>query len=147
MTAGQVEAGVDGLAAIIGTWKGTGATGAMVLSTCAWTPQHVAVVCDQTISPADGERHVTNVYAFNAVDKRYVFYSLGKPGEPIQAVPLTIAGHVWTYGGARPPDGGLIYRTINDFEKASSYTWKIQSSRDGAAWTTIVEGTSTRASP
>jgi hypothetical protein len=57
-----------------------------------------------------------------------------QPGATIHAVPLTISGHVWTYGGVARGDDGVFYRTINDFSSSGSYSWRQESSRDSVHW-------------
>lgn len=145
---GVVAAGGGGAAAlqpIVGTWK-SDAGGVSAVSACAWTPQHLAVVCDQTIATPQGVRHATNLYTYDSTQNRYVYYGVNAAGQVVNPVPLAIDGNVWTYGGQAGPDG-VIYRTINDFSAGSSYTWERQSSRDGKTWTRLAGGTSERVAP
>jgi len=138
--------GLEALNAIVGTWQSNVVDERSARSTCVWTPQHLAVICDQTISTPQGPRHATNLYTFNAEQKRYVYYGVNTAGQPIAPVPLSIDGVVWVYGGGEPSADGVTYRTVNDFSGKTFYTWQRQSSRDGKAWTTLTGGRAERVS-
>lgn len=138
--------GAAALQPIVGTWRNEGGTVSAV-SACEWTPQRLAVVCDQTITTPQGVRHATNLYAYDSAQNRYVYYGVNSVGQVVNPVPLTIQGAVWTYGGQQGGPDGVTYRTINDFSAASSYTWERQSSRDGKTWTTLAGGKSVRVAP
>ncbi|HKW02736.1 MAG TPA: serine hydrolase domain-containing protein [Vicinamibacterales bacterium] len=136
--------GANALGAIVGTWQSDVTNGTSARSACAWTPQHAAVVCDQTVTTPQGVQHATNLYSYDPASGRYVYYGLNRVGDVVNPVPLTIEGAIWTYGGQSAGPDGVTYRTINDFSAGTSYTWKRQSTRDGTTWTTIAEGRSTR---
>ena len=137
--------GADALAPIVGTWQSNVTNGRSARSSCAWTPVHTAVVCDQTITSPDGEQHATDLFTFDAATRKYVFYLLMHPGDAMQPVPLKIEGQQWIYGGDKPGPDGVTYRTVNDFAEApDAYSWTRQSSTDGRTWKTIAGGRSTR---
>jgi hypothetical protein len=54
--------GVEALAAIVGTWQSDVVDGRSALSNCVWTPQHAAVLCEQTITSQAGVRHALNLF-------------------------------------------------------------------------------------
>lgn len=142
-SAGQGR-GVDALGAIVGVWQSDVTNGVSSKSSCAWTPQHNAVVCDQAVTTPQGEQHTTNIYAFDPTANQYVFYSVNKPGDTLRPVALSISGSIWIYGGQTPDADGVTYRTVNDFTAGSSYTWRRESSRDGKTWTIVAQGRSER---
>ncbi|HVX40257.1 MAG TPA: hypothetical protein VHB25_11850 [Gemmatimonadaceae bacterium] len=129
---------------IVGTWQSDTTGGTSALSSCAWTPRHLAVVCDQRISMPDGTtRAVTNVFA-SRPDGGYVLYGITAPGAPLTPVPLAIENHRWVYGGTAPDDRDVRHRTVNDFTAGDTYVWRAESSTDGEHWTASAHGRSTR---
>ncbi len=134
------------LDAIVGTWQSDTVGGAWALSACARSPQGTAVVCEQTITLPDGVHHAVNVFTVDSAAGRYAYYGITRPGAPVRAVPLAIAGRVWTYGGLEPAPDSVYYRTVNDFSGGpGGYTWRAESSRDGVHWTVQAHGRETRA--
>ena len=102
------------------------------------------MLCEQTITAPAGVRQAFSLLTFNPVERKYVFYSLGRPGDPMRPVPLAISGRIWTYGGLTPGPDSTRYRTVNDFSAAGSYTWRQESSRDGKKWEAGMHGQSRR---
>ena len=136
--------GADALGALVGVWQSDTTNGNSALSSCAWTPQRGAVLCEQTITTPGGERHALNLFTFNTGTGSYSFYILGQPGDPMRPVALTIKGKIWIYGGQSPDPDGRTNRTVNDFSAGSSYTWRQESSSNGAQWTGGAHGQSRR---
>lgn len=133
------------LDAIVGTWQSDTVGGVWAISSCARSPQGSAVVCEQTITTPAGVRHAVNVYAADVAGGRYVYYGITQPGAAVRAVPLVIAGQVWTYGGLERAPDSLYHRTINDFSSGpDGYAWRAESSRDGVTWTVQAQGRATR---
>ena len=137
-------AGVEDLAAIIGTWQSDVVDGRSAVSSCVWTPQRTAVLCEQTITSQSGVRHALNLFTFDPAQPAYYLYVVPQPGQPAVAVPIAIEGTRWIYGGAPTAAGQRRYRTINDFSKPDSYDWWTESSDDGAHWTRVAGGRSVR---
>ncbi|GEM_PF-2870128 len=136
--------GLDALDAITGVWQSDTVDGVSARSQCAWTPGHLAVVCDQAIRTPSGDRADLNLFTFAAATGKYALYHLSPRGGPMQPVPLAIQGHIWTYGGDAPSQDGKWYRTINDFTAGTTYTWRAESSSDGTTWTVGAHGSSRR---
>ena len=136
--------GVEALGAIVGVWQSDTTDGNSALSSCAWTPQRGAVLCEQTITTPGGERHALNLFTFNSTTGSYSFYVLGQPGDPMRPVALAIKGKIWIYGGQAPGPDGRTYRTVNDFSAPGSYTWRQESSSGGEQWTAGAHGQSRR---
>jgi hypothetical protein len=128
---------------IVGVWQSEATDGPEVRSSCSWTPQHLAVVCDQTIVAPDGTHHAVNLFTAND-NGGYTLYVMTQPGAALRPVPLTIDGTLWTYGGTAPDQNGVTRRTINDFSPAGAYLWRTESSRDGEHWTTLAHGRNRR---
>jgi hypothetical protein len=144
----QPPPGVDALADIVGAWQSDTTNGTSALSICAWTPQRSGVVCDQTISTPRGEQHALDLFTLDRAAGKYVFYVLGRPGDAMNPVSLSIDRHVWIYGGQQRSPNGAFTRTVNDFTRSDAYTWRVESSTDGEHWAEGAHGQSRRiASP
>jgi hypothetical protein len=137
--------GVEALAAIVGTWQSDVVDGRSALSDCVWTPQHAAVLCDQTITAPAGMRHALNLFTFDPASSKYFLYVVQPPGSVTTPVTIAIEGTRWIYGGEAAAAGQRRFRTINDFADRNSYTWWTESSDDGEHWMRITGGRSTRA--
>ena len=120
---------------IVGVWQSDTTAGNSALSDCAWTPQHGAVICEQTISTPTGIRHAQNLFTVDLRGNRFAFYGLSQPGDPMRPVPLSIDSHIWIYGGTAPDSPVTWSRTVNDFNATGTYTWRQESSLDGQHWT------------
>jgi hypothetical protein len=105
------------------------------------------VLCEQTITTPDAVRHALSVFTFDAGAGKFVFYTLGQPGDAMRPVPLAIDRHIWIYGGQTADNSGKFYRTVNDFTAltaSDSYSWHLESSTDGEHWTPGIGGKSKR---
>jgi len=136
--------GIDALGDIVGVWQSDTTNGTSALSGCAWTAQHGAVLCEQTITTPGGVRHALSLFTFDAAAEKFVFYTLGQPGDAMRPVPLTIDRHIWIYGGQARDANGNWSRTVNDFTAKDSYAWRLESSTDGERWTPGIHGASKR---
>lgn len=146
-SAASLQPGVEALGAIVGTWRSDTVNGRSALSSCQWTPQHLAVLCDQTITSGADVRHALNVFTVDSATSRYFLYVIAQPGMPATATTIAIEGSRWTYGGGPTVAGQRRTRTINDFSQNDSYTWWTESSDDGEHWTRIAGGRSVRVRP
>ena len=145
MSVGAATApGVDALGDIVGVWQSDTTNGTSALSSCAWTAQHGAVLCEQTITTPGGVRHALSLFTFDPGAGRFVFYTLGQPGDQMRPVALTIDRHIWIYGGQARDANGNWSRTVNDFTAKDSYSWRVESSTDGERWTPGIHGASKR---
>ncbi len=136
--------GAAALGVLAGTWQSDTVNGVSALSRCGWTPAGGALVCEQTITMPDGERHALNFFMPDSSGRRYVFYVLQRPGDPLRPVPLTINGRIWVYGGLEAGPDGTWHRTVNDFTAGSTYTWRQESSSDGTHWIAGTQGRARR---
>ena len=136
--------GAEALAAIVGTWQSDVVEGRSALSSCVWTPQRTAVLCEQTIRSKSEVRHALNLFTFDPTTSRYYLYVVPQPGKPVATVTIAIEGTRWIYGGEPAAGAQRRFRTINDFSKPDSYTWWTESSDDGEHWTRVTGGRSVR---
>jgi hypothetical protein len=138
------RATVEALSDIVGTWQSDTTNGTSALSTCAWTPQHGAVICEQTLTTPNGVHRALNMFTFEPAAGKFFFYVLGQPGDEMRAVSLAIERHVWIYGGQTRGPNGSYSRTVNDFTAKDSYSWQVETSSDGERWTPGLHGKSMR---
>jgi len=139
--------GAEPLGAIVGVWQSDATQGISARSTCDWSPQGTAVICDQAITTVAGVQHVLNFFTHNSKTGAFVFYIVPNPGDTLTPVPLGINGLIWTYGGLSPAPNGKWFRTINDFSKKDEYSWRLETSDDGTSWRTANGGRSQRVLP
>ena len=135
---------VESLASIVGVWQSDTSNGTSAVSNCAWTATHTAVLCDQIVTTPKATLHALSLFTFDPAAKKFVFYGLSHPGDPMKPTPLSIDGKTWIYGGLTKEQDGKYYRTLNEFEAGDSYKWRSQSSSDGKAWTVDAQGKSVR---
>jgi hypothetical protein len=140
----QTPRSVEALGAIVGVWQSDTVEGTAAVSSCAWTPRHGAVICEQLIRSGSTESRALDLYTFDAASGKYLFYLLQQPGEAMRPTPLAVNGRIWAYGGDRAAPDGKWYRTINDFSDTDSYSWKLETSANGKDWTPGLHGRSRR---
>ncbi len=141
---GPQPTGVEGLAPIVGTWQSDVVDGRSALSSCVWTPQRTAVLCEQTITSQSNVRHALNLFTFDPGASRYYLYVVPQAGKPVATVTIAIEGTRWIYGGEPAAGAQRRFRTINDFSTPDSYSWWTESSDDGEHWTRVTGGRSVR---
>lgn len=138
--------GAQALTPILGRWQSDTTDGNSALSDCRRTPQGGGVLCEQTVTTPTGVRHVESLFTFDSTS-RYFLYVVSAPGDTVQAVPITISGPTWTYGGTEPASNGKWWRTINEFPGGTTYSWRLESSGDGKAWSRVMGGRSRLGAP
>jgi hypothetical protein len=131
---------------ILGVWQSDTVGGMSARTTCAHSPLGAAIVCEQRITAPDGEHRALNFFLADSASNGYLYYGLPQPGLPMTPTRLTIANHVWTYGGQMQRDSSY-YRTLNDFSAGNAYVWRQEKSRDGVHWTVMREGRVMRVKP
>ncbi len=132
------------LGAIVGEWQSDTVGGVSARTSCAWSPYHAGVLCEQHLTTPKGATTALDLFTSDSASKRYNLYVLQKSGEPMTPVPFTIAGSRWTYGGTAASADGRYYRTVNEFRDANAYTWRQEVSSDGKAWSEGIHGKNLR---
>lgn len=150
-TAGQADVGQ--LSRLIGTWDGRGtfvdtayshAGTANAVTTCAWSNDHVFVICQQRVVMNQNPTSDVAVYTFDAAKKKYHFYSIGVAS--VNVTQLSVDAVTMTYTDAFT-DGAkrVATRTLNVWENPGRYAWRAEYSLDGGtAWTLMGSGTATK---
>lgn len=118
------------------------------VSNCAWSPDHIFVVCDQNVV-ADGKpSRDLSVYAFNPENGSYHFFGLSPEGDRPRTGEVTISpdGARWEYLSKVDIKGkSTQFRTINVFRDADHIDWWSEySTDDGAHWIKMGGGNEAR---
>lgn len=140
-----------------GKWVGSGqfvdsafskANSASATTKCAWSPDHVFVVCDQDIVFGGQPMHDLSIYAFAPKDGKYYFYgiSLGQEKARNTALDITDGGNRWVYSSTNEIQGKQVqFRTTNQFHGDDAVEWWTEFSTDsGKTWTKTGSGNEKR---
>ena len=113
-------------------------TGSSV-TTCAWSPEHVFVVCDQAVTDAGEAQAFLSIYAFDPKTSTYHFFGLSPEGGSARLGDVTISndGAHWEYlMKTEIKDKPVWFRTINQFKGNDQVDWWSEYSTDaGQHWT------------
>jgi hypothetical protein len=140
-----------------GKWVGNGqfvdsayssANKASAVTTCAWSPDHVFVICDQDINFGGTPMRDLSIYAFAPKTSKFYFYgiSLGQEKPRNTGLEITDNGNRWVYSSSDEIKGKTVeFRTINQFQTSDAVQWWTEFSADsGRTWTKTGEGKETR---
>lgn len=140
-----------------GKWVGSGqfvdsayskANTASATTKCAWSPDHVFVVCDQDIVFGGQPMRELSIYSFVPKTARYYFYgiTLGEEKARNTAVEISDNGQRWVYRNTTEIQGKEIqFRTTNQFHGNDIVEWWTEFSADeGKTWTKTGSGKETR---
>jgi hypothetical protein len=140
-----------------GKWVGSGqfvdsdyskANTASATTKCAWSPDHVFVICDQDIVFGGQPMRDLSIYTFSPKTSKYYFYgiSLGEEKARNTAIDITDNGTRWIYSSTNEINGKPVqFRTTNQFHGNDTVEWWTQFSiDDGKTWTKTGSGKETR---
>jgi hypothetical protein len=118
------------------------------VNNCAWSPDHVFVVCDQDISMNGKPDRALSIYAFDPEKKAYHMYGMSPAGERPRLTDLTISpdGNRWEYLGKAEISGKTVqFRTVNVFHDPDHVEWWSEYSNDGGThWVKMGDGKESR---
>jgi len=140
-----------------GKWVGDGkivdsdyskATAVSGITACAWSPDHIFVVCDQAITANGQPDRALSIYAFDPEKSAYHMFGMSPAGERPRVTELTITpDHSrWEYLGKADIKGKTVeFRTVNVFHDDDHVEWWSEySTDDGAHWVRTGEGKESR---
>ena len=140
-----------------GRWAGEGklvdseyskATAVSGITQCAWSPDHVFVICDQDNTIGGKASRDLSVYAFDAENSSYQMFGMSPGDKHPRVTELSIgADHSrWEYLGKAEISGKAVeFRTVNVFRDDDHVDWWSEYSTDeGAHWIKMGEGKETR---
>lgn len=124
------------------------ASTASATTKCAWSPDHVFVICDQDILFGGQPMRDLSIYSFAPKSGKYYFYgvSLGEEKPRTTALDVADNGNRWTYSSTNDIQGKSVqFRTTNQFHGNDSVEWWSEfSTDDGKTWTKTGSGKETR---
>ena len=140
-----------------GKWSGEGSmvntefSKAMTVSgvtTCAWSPDHIFVICDQAVKANDKPGRQLSLYGYDPDAGKFHFYGLS-PSEATARTPqleVSRDGNRWEYLNTEDIKGKAVrFRTVNIFHDADHVEWWSDYSADGGQhWTKMGQGTESR---
>jgi hypothetical protein len=115
---------------------------------CAWSPDHVFVICDQDIDFGGTPMRDLSIYSFAPKTNKFYLYgiSLGEEKPRNTSLDITGNGDHWVYLSAQEIKGKNVqFRTTNQFHGNDTVEWWSEFSSDGGKiWTKTGEGKETR---
>ena len=117
-------------------------------SRCAWSPDHIFVVCDQEVLVDGKSERNLGVYSFDPKTSAYHYVELSPEGRRPQLSDLIISpdGNRWEYRGTEEVNGKTVqFRSVNEYAGPDHITWWSEYSTDGGQhFTKMNSGTETR---
>ena len=158
LAAAQATSGADVISRWIGgKWVGSGqfvdsdfskANKTSAVTTCAWSPDHIFVVCDQDINFGGTPMRDLSIYAFATKTNKFYFYgiSLGQENPHNAKLDISDDGNHWVYFSTDDIKGKSVqFRTVDQFHGKDAVDWRSEFSADGGkTWTKTGEGKETR---
>lgn len=121
---------------------------ASAITKCAWSPDHIFVVCDQDINFGGTPMRDLSVYTFAPKTNKFYFYgiSLGEEKPRNTALDISPNGERWVYSSTEDIKGKSVqFRTTNQFRNNDTVEWWTDFSTDGGkSWLKTGEGTESR---
>ncbi len=118
------------------------------VSNCAWSPDHIFVVCDQANTVNGKAERDLSIYAFDPEKTEYHMFGMSPGGGTPRVTELTISpDHSrWEYLGSAEISGKTVqFRTVNIFHDNDHVDWWSEYSTDGGAhWVKMGEGKESR---
>jgi hypothetical protein len=144
---------VDQLDRFAGTWQTQGsfvttpyskAATATGTTNCAWSKDHLFMICQQSNVLGGKEDHAVAVYTYDDGVQHYRFYNMHPRNS--SSGTITIAGDTVSYPFSFDDGGKTVdIRTLNVWTSPNAYTWKTEYSTDGKkTWALMASGTSTK---
>jgi len=146
---------IDQLDRFAGTWQTQGtfvetpystAGSATGTATCAWSTDHLYMICQQSNVLAGKQDDDVAIYSYDDASQAYKFYSVRASRSTTATI--TIDKNTVTYPFSFTNNGETVsIRTLNEWTGPDSYTWRSEFSTDlGKTWTLMASGTSQRTS-
>lgn len=156
--ADNAKPGVDALGRWVGgKWPGEGkmldtdyskAATVSFVSNCAWSPEHVFVICDQTITANGKPDRALSIYGFDPEKSAYHMFGMSPAGERPRVTELVISPDQsrWEYLGKTEISGKPVeFRTVNIFRDNDHVEWWSEYSTDqGQHWIRMGGGKESR---
>lgn len=140
-----------------GKWSGSGdmtetdyshAISVTFVTNCAWSPNHVVVICDQVVNAKNKPDREIAIYSYDPEGKQFHFYEFS-PDQPKPRTPDLVIrsdGRHWEYLNTATIKGKDVkFRTTNNFVSKDEVEWWTDYSVDGGEkWIKMGGGKETR---
>ena len=118
------------------------------MSRCGWSPDHIFMICDQSLLVDGKPDRELSVYVFDAESGKFHFYGLSPQGGRPHMTEIDISpdGTHWVYHNTSEIKGKPVqFRTINEFRNPDYIEWWSEYSTDeGQHWTKMGGGSEKR---
>jgi hypothetical protein len=118
------------------------------VTNCAWSPDHIFVICDQNNTIDGKPERDLSVYAFDPEKGTYRMFGMSPGGGRPRVTELSISSdhNRWEYLGKAEISGKQVeFRTVNVFRDNDHVDWWSEySTDDGAHWVRMGEGKESR---
>jgi len=118
------------------------------VSTCAWSPDHIFVVCDQDVQDNGKAMRFLSVYSFDPAAGSFHFFGLSPDGDRPRVGDVSISenGAHWEYLTKTTIKGAPVwFRTTNQFKSNDQVDWWSEYSKDeGKNWVKTGGGAESR---
>jgi len=118
------------------------------VSICGWSPDHVFMICDQSLMEDGKPSREMSAYVFDPDKGTFHFYGLSPEGGRPNSSDVVISadGNHWEYQNKSEIKGRtVLFRTINEWRTPDSIEWWAEySSDDGQHWTKMGGGSEKR---
>lgn len=114
--------------------------------TCEWYQGGFAMICRSEGMNPMGPSSAIAVSSYDAERKAYTYYGVEANMPPFMAIGQR-NGKIWTYTTeSHMGDMTMTMRVVITETSPTTYTFEMDASTDGATWTRLIEGTSTKTS-
>jgi hypothetical protein len=104
------------------------------VSTCGWSPDHIFMICDQSLLENGKPSRELSVYVYDPDKEAFHFYGMSPAGGRPHSTDLSISsdGTHWVYSNQTEINGKSVqFRTINEFRNPDYIEWWSEYSTDG----------------
>jgi hypothetical protein len=112
---------------------------------CQWFAGGFQLVCRSEGNGAMGPMTSMGIMSYNVADKAYSYYGIDSMGTA-EISTGSKKGNTWSFSANSTVNGQAFRSRYTVVESSpTSYTFKWETSPDGSKWSTLMEGTSTKA--
>jgi hypothetical protein len=142
---------LDELDRFVGTWQSQGtfvdgpyskAGPATATTTCAWSNNHVFMICQQSVQMNGVNDDDLGIYTYDQAGSVYRFYNVH--ANRTTSTNVTVDGSTIAYPYSFTDKGANVtIRTLNVWANPNLYNWRTEYSTDGGkTWTLMASGAS-----
>jgi Protein of unknown function (DUF1579) len=112
--------------------------------TCQWFAGGFQLVCQGDMTGPQGAGKSGSVWAYDPAQQAYTYFGYSSLGQSFY-VPGKVDGKVWTWNAEFPVEGSTVQMRVTLTEESpTAYSYRMESSADGATWAVVEEGRATK---